>query len=90
VTAPAKKPKKEKEWTPPQGSWENDVDYVETVEQVPDPKTGEEKRYAYLVWNNDKKTQHLLSSVYQKCPQKMLQYYESHLCVNPRGRLIVC
>jgi len=50
-----------------------------TLEETQDPKTGKLGRFAYLVWNNDKKTQHPLKHVYSKCPQKMLQYYESHL-----------
>ncbi|KAF2117425.1 hypothetical protein BDV96DRAFT_572083 [Lophiotrema nucula] len=74
-----KRAKKEKEWSPPPGSWENDVDYVDTVEESIDPKTAKKARFAYLVWNNSKKTQHPLKHVYHKCPQKMLLYYESHL-----------
>jgi chromobox protein 1 len=91
----AKRVKQEQTWTPPQGSWENHVDYIDTVEERADPKTGELAKFAYLVWNNDKKTQHPLKHVYLKCPQKvcreqilcghaanpsqMLLYYESHL-----------
>lgn len=74
-----KRIKKEKEWSPPPGSWEHDVDYVDTVEELKEPQTGKKVRYAYLVWVNQKKTQHPLPHVYQKCPQKMLEYYESHL-----------
>ncbi|KAF1993899.1 hypothetical protein P154DRAFT_502660 [Amniculicola lignicola CBS 123094] len=80
-TVPAKKLKKEPEWAPPPGSWENDVAVVDTVEEQVNPKTGKLERLAYLVWNNDKKTQHPLHHVYKKCPQKMLSYYESHLYV---------
>jgi chromobox protein 1 len=75
----AKRPRKEKEWSPPPGSWEQDVDYVETVSETIDTKTGQPQRFAYLVWNNRKKSQHPLHHIYTKCPQKMLQYYESHL-----------
>lgn len=75
----AKRAKQEKQWSPPPGSWEHDVSHVDTVEESLDPKTGGLERFAYLVWNNQKKTQHPLKHVYQKCPQKMLQYYESHL-----------
>ncbi|ORX99623.1 hypothetical protein BCR34DRAFT_576483 [Clohesyomyces aquaticus] len=74
-----KKPKREKDWSPPLGSWENDVDYIDTVEESLDSKTGHLERFAYLVWANGKKTQHPLQHVYRKCPQKMLVYYESHL-----------
>jgi len=69
----------EKAWSPPPGSWEHDVSHIDTVEQNVDPKTGKDTRFAYLVWNNQKKTQHPLKHIYTKCPQKMLQYYESHL-----------
>ncbi|KAF2998528.1 hypothetical protein E8E13_004762 [Curvularia kusanoi] len=69
----------EKPWSPPPGSWEHDVSHIDTVEQSVDPKTGKEAKYAYLVWNNGRKSQHPLRHVYTKCPQKMLQYYESHL-----------
>ena len=62
---------KEQEWSPPPGSWENDVNYVDTVEESLDPKTGNLTRYAYLVWTNGKKTQHPLAHVYHKCPQKV-------------------
>ncbi|KAF1850400.1 chromo-domain-containing protein [Cucurbitaria berberidis CBS 394.84] len=75
----AKRAKQEKQWSPPPGSWEHDVSHIDTVEESLDPKTGEAARFAYLVWNNQKKTQHPLKHVYVKCPQKMLQYYESHL-----------
>lgn len=74
-----KRVKQEKTWSPPPGSWEHDVSHCDTVEERFDAQTGKPARYAYLVWNNRKKTQHPLSHTYQKCPQKMLQYYESHL-----------
>jgi chromobox protein 1 len=74
-----KRLKQEKEWSPPPGSWEHDVNFVDTVEELKDPVTGKKVRYAYLVWVNQRKTQHPLAHVYQKCPQKMLDYYESHL-----------
>lgn len=69
----------EKTWSPPPGSWEHDVSHIDTVEQSKDPKTGKEVKFAYIVWNNQKKTQHPLRHIYTKCPQKMLLYYESHL-----------
>ncbi|KAF1945142.1 hypothetical protein EJ02DRAFT_339340, partial [Clathrospora elynae] len=80
-----KRAKQEKAWSPPPGSWEHDVSHIDTVEETKDPKTGELGRFAYLVWNNQQKTQHPLKHVYQKCPQKMLQYYESHLVFTNNG-----
>jgi hypothetical protein len=66
-----KRVKAEKEWSPPPGSWEHDVDYVDNVEETADPRTGEHGRFAYLIWKNHNKTQHPLKHVYQKCPQKV-------------------
>jgi chromobox protein 1 len=43
------------------------------VEERQDPKTGSLDKFAYLGWANDKKTQHPLKHVYQKCPQKVCQ-----------------
>jgi hypothetical protein len=68
---PEKTPKVEKAWSPPPGSWEHEVSYVDTVEEMRDPKTGELGKFVYLVWNNQQKTQHPLKHVYQKCPQKV-------------------
>ncbi|OCK81637.1 hypothetical protein K432DRAFT_11089 [Lepidopterella palustris CBS 459.81] len=73
---PAKRPKEAKQWEPPQGMWEDDVLSVESVEQKPNPKTGQMELHAFILWNSQKKTQHPLNIVYKKCPQK---YYESHL-----------
>jgi chromobox protein 1 len=78
-TKAAKEEPVEKAWIPPPGSWEHDVSHIDTVEQSVDPKTGKDAKYAYIVWNNQRKTQHPLKHIYAKCPQKMLAYYESHL-----------
>jgi chromobox protein 1 len=67
-----------KEWSPPAGSWEDEVDFVETVEETPN-KSGQPEKNAYIVWKNGKKTMNSLPQLYQKCPQKMLIYYERHL-----------
>jgi chromobox protein 1 len=74
-----KRVKKEKSWSPPPGSWETEVDVIDTVTESINEKTGEKERFVFVVWNNQNKTQHPLRHIYQKCPQKMLQYYEEHL-----------
>jgi chromobox protein 1 len=66
-----KEEKKVVEWSPPPGSWEHDVNYVDTVEQMRNARTGEPEKFAYLVWVNGQKTQHPLKHIYQKCPQKV-------------------
>lgn len=63
--------KKEQRWEPPKGSWEHEVSHVETVEQRRDEKTGEWQKFGYLSWKNGKKTQHPLSAIYNKCPQRV-------------------
>lgn len=78
----AKRMKKEPEWSPPTGSWEDEVDRVDTVEQRLDPKTGKSVKYGYLVWKRQNKTQHPLHLIFKKCPQKMLAYFEEHLVFN--------
>lgn len=67
----AKRMKKEPEWSPPTGSWEDEVDRVDTVEQRLDPKTGKSVKYGYLVWKRQNKTQHPLHLIFKKCPQKV-------------------
>ncbi|KAJ9640303.1 hypothetical protein H2201_006927 [Coniosporium apollinis] len=70
---------KAKEWQPPKGSWEEEVMQIDTVEEPTNPKTGKKERVGYVIWNDGKKTQHPLRVINQKCPQKMLAYYEQHL-----------
>lgn len=64
----------------PVGSWETAINFVETIEEIPDPdKAGDMKRMAFVYWTDGKRSQHPLPVLYQKAPQKMLQYYEQHL-----------
>ena len=79
ISAPvaAKRMKKEKVWAPPAGSWEDEVDHVDTVEQRLNPKTGQQEKYGYLVWKHrsdegtQTKTQHPLQLIFKKCPQRV-------------------
>ncbi|KAK9413145.1 hypothetical protein SUNI508_12030 [Seiridium unicorne] len=63
-----------KAWTPPAGSWE---DQVASIDACHDENTG--KLIVYLSWKNGHKTQHDTKIVYSRCPQKMLQFYEQHV-----------
>ncbi|KAI5919648.1 heterochromatin protein one [Camillea tinctor] len=72
--ASASPPANTRAWKPPVGSWEDEVDSIEACH---DEKTG--KLLVYLTWKNGKKTQHETKVIYQRCPQKMLQYYERHV-----------
>ncbi|KAJ6439188.1 NACHT domain-containing protein [Purpureocillium lavendulum] len=64
------------EWTPPAGSWEDEIDSITGFD---DENGG--KLTVYLAWKNGKKTQHPTAVVYGKCPQKMLQWYEKHVVI---------
>ncbi|KAK3316079.1 hypothetical protein B0H66DRAFT_560303 [Apodospora peruviana] len=73
-------------WKPPAGSWE---DHIETLDACEDEDT--HKLMVYLTWKNGQKTQHETSVIYQRCPQKMLQFYERHVRIvkrDPEGEWV--
>ncbi|KAI1502104.1 heterochromatin protein one [Biscogniauxia marginata] len=72
--ASATPPASTRAWKPPVGSWE---DEVESIDACHDENTG--KLIVYLTWKNGRKTQHDTKVIYQRCPQKMLQFYERHV-----------
>lgn len=55
-----------KRWTPPAGSWEDEIDLIDACEDE-----GSGKLVVYLVWKNGNKTKHDTSIIYKKCPQKV-------------------
>ncbi|EEP76368.1 conserved hypothetical protein [Uncinocarpus reesii 1704] len=61
------------DWTPKSNNWDRDVRAVETIVREGD------NLYALLYWNNDKKIKVSLRQCYEKCPRKMLKFYENHL-----------
>ncbi|KAI1374476.1 heterochromatin protein one [Hypoxylon crocopeplum] len=61
-------------WQPPVGSWEDEVGAIDACH---DENTG--KLIVYVTWKNGHKTQHDTKVIYQRCPQKMLQFYERHV-----------
>ena len=62
-------------WTPKGKDWDKDVKQVQTIDKSGD--TG--KLYAYIKWQNGKKTKVGLDVCYQRLPQSMLKFYEAHL-----------
>ncbi|KAK4043098.1 hypothetical protein C8A01DRAFT_32737 [Parachaetomium inaequale] len=66
-------------WKPPPGSWENHVAHLDACE---DEESG--KLMVYLTWKNGHKTQHTTNVIYQRCPQRMLQFYERHVRIIKR------
>jgi chromobox protein 1 len=78
VATSARKGKKsgiEDDWKPPGGTWENNVVDVDTIEEAWDSEQGEMVRFAYIMWDNGRKTRHMLPTLNQKCPQKV--------CIHP-------
>ncbi|SMQ49659.1 unnamed protein product [Zymoseptoria tritici ST99CH_3D7] len=74
------------EWSPPLGTWENDVTAVQAI--IEDEPSGDAVRggkkdtkslEGLLEWNNGRKTQHKMDVLRTKCPQRLLDYYENHL-----------
>lgn len=53
-------------WQPPAGSWEDEVDTIDSCE-----RGGGGKLIVYLIWKNGRKTKHETPVVYKKCPQKV-------------------
>jgi chromobox protein 1 len=70
TTPPASK----KKWSPPSGSWEDEIEFIDACEDE-----GSGKLVVYLNWKNGQKTKHDTTIIYKKCPQKMLQFYEKHV-----------
>lgn len=79
-TGTVKRKGKKSDWEPPTGSWEREVNVIESIEEHVDEKTGEMKRWAYVIWNNGKQTKHELRTMNGKAPQKV-----SHSCKCPNG-----
>ncbi|KAK0709441.1 hypothetical protein B0T26DRAFT_742882 [Lasiosphaeria miniovina] len=67
------------QWKPPAGSWE---DHIAQLDACEDEDT--HKLMVYLTWKNGHKTQHETSVIYNRCPQKMLQFYERHVRIIKR------
>lgn len=74
-------------WEPPLGSWEDQVKGVTAIIEADDvdaegtisKKKGAQSLEGLLEWHNGKKTQHKMPVLRQRCPQKLLDYYEGHL-----------
>ncbi|KAL5598642.1 hypothetical protein BROUX41_003435 [Berkeleyomyces rouxiae] len=78
LETPAPAPVREKEWKPPNGSWEDHIETIDVCDEA-DTGTGAPKLVVYLNWKNGRKTKHTTEMVYKRCPQKMLRFYENHV-----------
>ncbi|ODM17520.1 hypothetical protein SI65_07195 [Aspergillus cristatus] len=63
------------DWTPNRKSWENDVQSIETIMREAETSI----LYAYIQWKDGRKSKVSLETCYEKCPKKMLKFYEAHL-----------
>ncbi|KAL4978637.1 hypothetical protein BDW66DRAFT_129218 [Aspergillus desertorum] len=60
-------------WVPKSKNWENEVKAVDTIVRE------DGGLVAYLHWKNDKKSKVSIETCYDRCPRKMLKFYEQHL-----------
>jgi len=72
-------PTEEPKWKPPPGSWEEEIQAIDTLEKT------EKGLICYLQWANGRKSQHEVHTVYKKAPQRMLKFYEQHLVFKETG-----
>ncbi|KAI5849785.1 hypothetical protein BZA05DRAFT_401545 [Tricharina praecox] len=68
-------------WKPPAGNWEDVISHIDTIEKT------DAGLVCYVQWSNGRKSQHDVSVVYKKCPQRMLTFYEQHLVFKETGML---
>lgn len=64
-------------WMPTSSSWEKSIKEIQTVER--DEKSND--LYILMIFKNGKKSRIKNSLVRNKCPQKLLDFYEAHLSV---------
>ncbi|KAJ5727284.1 hypothetical protein N7493_005104 [Penicillium malachiteum] len=65
----------ESNWVPRGKNWDKELDTVDTI--IRDPQSN--GLYALLLWTNGKKSKISIETCYEKCPKKMLKFYEQHL-----------
>ncbi|CDM35205.1 hypothetical protein DTO013E5_6648 [Penicillium roqueforti] len=62
------------QWLPKGKNWDKEVKAVDTI-----VREGEAGLMAWLEFNNGRKAKLSVQACYEKCPLKMLKFYESHL-----------
>ncbi|PCD21418.1 hypothetical protein AU210_016381 [Fusarium oxysporum f. sp. radicis-cucumerinum] len=63
-----------KGWSPPLGSWEKEI---KTIDDLHKDVAG--RLICNVTWNTDKRTKHDTETMYERCPQMMLRFYEKHV-----------
>ncbi|KAH6984014.1 hypothetical protein EDB80DRAFT_756854 [Ilyonectria destructans] len=69
-----------KNWSPPSGSWEDEIETIDACEDG-----SNEKLVVFLIWKNGEKTKHDTQTIYKKCPQKVV-----HPCLTSSARRFHC
>lgn len=64
----------ESEWVPKGKSWEKELNSVDTI--IRDQDNG--GLYAFLLWNNGKRSRVSIESCYEKCPMKVSSLFPLH------------
>ncbi|KAL1297806.1 hypothetical protein AAFC00_006336 [Neodothiora populina] len=69
----------------PVGSWEDEIECVNVLEQKPVIKNGKEQMeyIAFTTWKSGKQIAHSVVTLRQKCPQKLLDYLMGKLVFKP-------
>jgi chromobox protein 1 len=68
-----------KHWSPPSGSWEDEMVTIDVCDVGSDGKL-----VIYLAWENGAKTKHDTHTIYSKCPQKVVNPFSvSSACLFP-------
>ncbi|KAJ5785111.1 uncharacterized protein N7503_010323 [Penicillium pulvis] len=62
-------------WVPKGKNWDKELGAVDTI--IRDPES--QGLFVLLLWNNGRKSRVSIETCYEKCPQKMLKFYENHL-----------
>lgn len=63
------------EWVPRSQNWDQEVQSVDTIIR----DANDQELYALLLWTNGKRSRIHIQSCYERCPMKMLKFYEKHL-----------
>jgi chromobox protein 1 len=59
-----------KKWSPPLGSWEDEIEKIVGCEEDDNGKL-----IVYLIWKNGQKTNHETQIIYKKCLQKVVHSF---------------
>lgn len=73
-------PKQNKgKFVPPSGSWEDHIAEIDAIQ-------GDDGQlWIYLKWKSGDKTRHDTKTIYKRCPQQMLRFYERHIKIVHSG-----